>query len=406
MEPKAGENDAAQATPAAETGKSRKSRPVIDIDLPAEAVKEEPREPAKANIPNPSLETPDPEAPPRAKSPKALPALLGLVAGAVGGFGAWHITGLMDGGVGKLTAGLDQRLVRLEQARPATPADLVDRLTRAERGLAEVTPREQALRAEIEKLQAAIGAEQAERTKALAALGQRVAAPTVAPVPVTAPASSETPSSRLDEMQARLEGLTPKLDSVTEQVANLSKSLTNVAGRDDLSRASAMLVTTGLLGEAFQRHEALGGILETLRAMGIGEAELSALMPFATSAPPSPATLLAEIRAIAAKNTGEKTEGDFFERMRSGAANLVDIRRTGEITGTDDAAHVARAEQALQRGDVSTALTLMGRLTPSRAEGFAGWRTKAEQRVKATEAISKLRSESLARLSRAALAAK
>lgn len=397
MDPKASENDAARTAPEAEAGKPRKSRPTIDIDLPAHAIKEEQGEAPDADIPSPPQEVL-----PRAKSPKLLPALLGLVAGAVGGFGAWHVTGLTDGGVGKLTAGLDQRLTRLEQARPSAPPDLSDRLTRAERGLAEAQPREEALRAEIGKLQTAIAAEQAERAKALASLGER----TTAPGTPTAPATSETLSPRLDEMQARLEGIAPRLNSVAEQVANLSKTLGNVAGRDDLSRASAMLVTTGLLGEAFQRHEALGGILDTLRAMGAGEAELAPLAPFAASPPLAPAVLLTELRAIAAKSNPEKAEGDFFERLRSGAASLVDIRRTGEITGTDDAAHLARAEQALQRGDVATALTLVGRLTPARADGFAGWRTKAEQRVKAVDAIGKLRSESLARLSRAAAAAK
>lgn len=402
MDPKASENDAAKAAPEAEAGKPRKSRPVIDIDLPPHAVKEEPGEAAKPDTPPPPRNA-APDAPPRANSPKMLPALLGLVAGTVGGFGAWHVTGLMDGGVGKLTAGLDQRLTRLEQARPSTPPDLADRLIRAERALAEAQPREQALRTDIGKLQAAIAAEQAERAKALASLGERPPAPAT---PATSSTTSEAPTPRLDEMQARIEGIAPRLNSVADQVANLSKTLGNVAGRDDLSRASAMLVTTGLLGEAFQRHEALGGILETLRAIGASEAELAPLAPFAASAPPTPAALLAELRAIAAKSNPEKAEGDFFERLRSGAASLVDIRRTGEITGTDDAAHLARAEQALQRGDVATALTLVGRLTPARAEGFAGWRTRAEQRVKAVDAIGKLRSENLARLSRAATAAK
>jgi hypothetical protein len=392
MDPKASENDATKA--GAEAGKPRKSRPNVEIDLPAHAVKEEPGE---ASAPEAAL--PPPASAPRAKSPKLVPTLLGLVAGAVGGFGAWHVTGLMDGGVGKLTAGLDQRLTRLEQARPSSPPDLADRLTRAERGLAEALPREQALRAEIGKLQAAITAEQGERTKALAALSER----SIAPAPA---ATDGTSAPLIAEMQAQMSALGPRVNSMADQVATLSRSLGQVAGRDDLSRTSAMLVTTGLLGEAFQRHEVLGGILEALKSMGAGEADLAPLMPFATSPPPSPSALLTELRAIPSKKGPEKPEGDFFERLRSGAASLVDIRRTGEITGTDDAAHIARAEQALQRGDVATALTLVGRLTPSRAEDFTSWRTRAEQRVKALEAVGKLRAASLARLSRAASGAK
>lgn len=394
MDPKTGENDAAKASSGPESGKARKSRPNVEIDLPAHAVKEEVAQTSRSET-EPSR--PDPA--PAARNSRLLPAFLGLIAGAVGGFGAWHVTGLMDGGVGKLTAGLDQRLTRIEQARPSTPPDLADRLARAERSLAEALPREQALRAEIGKMQAAITTEQNERAKAVAALGERVAAP-------ASPGSTETSVPGLTEMQAQMNALAPRVNSIAERVATLGASLGNVAGGDDLGRASAMLVTTGLLNEAFQRNEALGGILDTLRAIGAGEADLAPLAPFATTPPPAPAALLAELRSSAAKKAPEKAEGDFFERLRSGAAGLVDIRRTGEITGTDDAAHIARAEQALQRGDVATALILVGRLTPARGEEFKGWRAKAEQRVKALEAIGTLRAASLARLSRAASGAK
>jgi hypothetical protein len=404
MNPKASESDAAKAASGIENGKPRKARPHLEIDLPANAVKQEPVD-TKA----PETDPPVPESSsrdaelrdlqPRARSPKLLPALLGLVAGTVGGFGAWHVTGLMDGGVGKLTAGLDQRLSRLEQARASSPSDLADRLSRAERGLAEALPREQALRAEIGKMQAALTAEQAERSKTLAALTERSATP----IPMATEGAS---SPRLDDIQAQVNALGPRVSSIHDQVAALARTAGPAAGSDDLSRATAVLVTTGLLGEAFQRQEVLGGILETLRRMGAGEAELAPLMPFATSPPPTPASLLAELRAIPSKKAPEKAEGDFFERLRSGAANLVDIRRTGDITGTDDNAHIARAEQALQRGDIATALTLVGRLTPARVEDFANWRGKAEQRVKAFDAIGKLRAASLERLSRAASATK
>jgi hypothetical protein len=396
MDPKASDTASVSATTGAEATKPRKSRPAIDIDLPASAVRDESSETTVRDDQAPA----NPPAP-RAKTPIFVPSLLGFLAGAIGGFGAWHVTGTMDGGAAKMTAGLEQRLGRLEQNRPTLPAEVTERLTRAERALTEAQPREQALRAELGQLRAAIASEQAERTKALAALGDRGGSPTA-----SSPGPVEPPAPRLDTLQAQIDGVSPKLNSVAEQVATLSKSLGNVAGRDDLSRASAMLVVTGLLGEAFQRNEPLGGILETLRAMGIGEPELAPLTPFAATGPAAPAALLAELRALAAKTPGEAPEGAFFDRLRASAANLVDIRRTGEITGTDDAAHLARAEQALQRGDVATALTLVERLTPARAETFTAWRMKAGQRIKAIEAIGKLRADSLTRLSRAASGAK
>lgn len=387
MDPKASENDAAKASTGSDAGKSRKTRPKIEIDLPASAIRSEASEEAtpEPSVPEPSV--PQSETPSPGRSPKLLPSLLGLVAGAIGGFGAWHGASLMDGGIGKLTAGLDQRLTRLEQARPASPNDLAERLLRAERSLAETGPREQALRVELGKVQAAISAEQAERAKALAALGERT----------VSPAGSEAITPRLDEMQTRL-------NSVSERVASLAKSSSQTsAGQNDLSRASALVLATGLLDEAFRRHETLGGIPDMLRAMGIEAEMLAPLMPYVSTPPVSAATLLAEFRTLATQGSGEaSTEGTLFERLKTQASRLVEIRRTGEIVGTDDAALLARAEQALSHGNVAQAFLLTGQLTPKRAEIFTPWRLKAEQRIAAIKAIGQLRTLSLDSLARAA----
>ena len=432
-------------------GKGGKSRAPVDIDLPASAVTDlgTARPPDQPTV-EPDVAKPEPATapPPPVKSPKLVPAMLGLVAGFVGGFGAWQVLGLQGTGPDTVAKALGERLARLESVRPAVPAaDLAERLTRAETSAREAGVRDTAIRAEITRLSEALGAEQAERAKALANLAERSGP---APVVIQTPAGSvgeltpelerlrarlsalesatkalpeaigavaarnEAASSkveallpRLDEMTQRVESYAPRLTSVTEQMAGLSRTVSGVATRDELSRAAALLLSVNVLSEAFQRHETLGALLPTLRGLGVSDTLLSPLEPFAATAPPTPVSLQAELRRLAAPPVATASPaGDLFERLKQGAASLVDVRRTGEITGTDDAAHLARAEQALQRGDLAMALALTGRLTAERAPAFAEWRKRLQTRVSAQDSLGKIREESLARLSRAAGSAK
>ena len=138
--------------------------------------------------------------------------------------------------------------------------------------------------------------------------------------------------------------------------------------------------------------------MEVATALKPGAGDMIAEAP-----PPDSKTLLAELRAIKPPTVGPSA-GDppsIFERVKRGALSLVEVRRTGEITGTDDAAHLARAEQALGRGDLATALTLTGRLSPAAAPAYAAWRTRAEARIKAGEALGALRADALATLAAA-----
>lgn len=397
--PKNGDETASTPAKAAESARARKSRPPVEIDLPAESVSEvkpeanPAEEPRASDIPpeRPSLETPPPAA---AKPSMAMPLLLALVAGVAGSLG---VQALLGGSDTKLVTGFDQRLARLEQTRPApaVPADLADRLARAEKSLAEAAPREQALQAEITRL--------AGTVKTLADRPATTGGPGA-----TGPDAGELERLRAaSEAATKLaEGQTARVSTLNDQIASLAKAVGSANG--ELARASATTVVSQNLAESFQRSEALGRTIEALKALGVSAERLAPLAPFAQSAPPSLASLGAELRdlAKASATSDAAAQPDFLTRLREGAASLVEVRRTGEITGTDDAAHLARAEQAIARGDLATALTLVGRLSAPRAERFAGWKAKAEARDKAGEAIRQIREESLAGLARAAGPAK
>ncbi len=407
--PKNGDEQDSAAGKAAETGRARKSRPPVEIDLPAESVSEVKPEaagaPAGENVASetppsepPASEVPPPPPPAPAKPSMAMPLLLALVAGVAGSLG---VQALLGGSDTKQVGALDQRLARLEQAKPAAtpaiPPEWAERLARAEKALADAAPREKALQTEIANLSAA-----------LRAVSERPAAtgsPTTGPAPEVT-AEMERLRAAAEAAAKQAEGQTARITGLNEQVTTLAKAVASANG--ELARASAAAVVSQNLAESFQRNEALGGPIEALKALGVSSERLAPLAAFAQNAPPSLTALGNELRDLTKASTevGNGVQADFLTRLRQGAASLVEVRRTGEITGTDDAAHLARAEQAVGRGDLATALTLVGRLSAPRAERFAGWKAKAEARAKASDAIRLIRQESLAGLARAAAPAK
>jgi outer membrane murein-binding lipoprotein Lpp len=390
---------------------------------------------------------PDPVVPPKARTPVLVPALLGLVAGGAGGFAAWNVTDYFSPRVGTVAPVVERRLAVLEQtprsaATGEIPVALVDRIARAEAAVVAATQREAQLREELGKLSAGLSSEAQERTKALAALAERganapaTAAQVVIPVPEanrdveqlrarigsvesaagalpsaigTVAAKADSVASRvdqiapkLDQMNVRVETLAPKIDAAGEQVAALARTVSGLANRDALARATGLVSATGLLSEALERGQALSGPVAILQSLGLGADQLIAFSPFADHGAPNAAKLLADLRAVRPPQAQAASSGDIVERMRSGLSNFVEVRRTGQVTGTDDPSQIAIAEQALGRGDLPTAIAAIAKLSAERAPAFAAWRASAEQRLRAGETAARLRQSAFTALRDAA----
>jgi hypothetical protein len=395
--PEQGDGNASDGVGSAKAPRKPRSAPTID--LPASAVSEmkDVAPEAAPNAPSaeaatgettisgePPGESPAPRAERRGASP-VLAALIGLIAGAAGGFGAYQAGSLWQPKpASPPDAALVQRLDTLEKAlaaRPAAPASNGEAIAAAEKALREAQTRETALRAEISRLAAAVSAESEERKKALAALA---AQPPGAPV---APADA----GEIEALRKALAGLATRLDSGESQIGPLRKEIEAVsarfatlAGREAMGLANARLAASALLEDAAARGRPLAPSIELIKGLGVEPARIAALAPFAESGLPGADRLLAEFRAIkpAAAPPGAKPEAGLLERLRAGATSLVEVRRAGEITGTDDAATIARAEDALKRGDLDAALALVGRLGAARAADYASWRARAETAAK------------------------
>lgn len=426
---------------------ARKAKAAMAIDLPASAVSDVTPDPTPIHQTEPTpadvseAEEP-PASPPAAKlsTPKLVPGLIGLVAGVIGGLGASQFAGFLPFKVpSKPDSALEQRLAGFEaslKAAPAASQTLVDRLAKAEAALADGAKREAALQDELSKLNAAITQESADRAKALAErpvglLGTGAGVPDSAveierlkgrlgtiessakavPEAIGALAAKgeavigkvDALAPRLDQMNMRVETLAPKLNAVTDQVSALQKTVAGVANRDGLAQAASRVAATSLLGEAFFKGEELATTLSVLKNLGETAPNLTLLAPYAEKGAPNAATLLAELKTVQPKSAEvAKPAADVLERVKSGVLSLVEVRKTGAITGTDDSSHLARAEQALNKGDIATALTLVQRLSAPTNEAYATWRARADARIKAEILVGKLKSDAVAALAAAA----
>lgn len=386
--------------------------PSADV-VPAvtEAVAEGPAEPVAevAPVEVPAVE-PAPLQPAPAVTPappsKLVPALIGLVAGAIGGIAAYQIMEFSrpknlpgDGPLVSRLVALEQRVATTKPGESGTiPPALVERLEKVEGLLANSGKGNDLLREELGKLGAALKAEVGERKKVLEGLSQPAQA--LGLMSREAGADLEGLKSRLGSV----EGLQPKLDSVTKDVQALAGQLSTLAGRDALGAANARLAAVTLLDEAVAKGRPLASGLDLLKGLGAEAGSLAALAPFATSGLPDAKKLLEEFKSLALPPVAPAPANNqsLVDRVKQGALSLVEVRKTGEAVGSTNDAVLVRAGQALQRGEIAAAVAEVARLSGDAAGRYAPWRAKVETRTKALEALGALKNDALAALAKAA----
>jgi hypothetical protein len=85
--------------------------------------------------------------------------------------------------------------------------------------------------------------------------------------------------------------------------------------------------------------------------------------------------------------------------MMASAKSAISIRRIGaDVAGDEPSAVVARAEAALNQGDLAAAIKEVETLPAPSRDAFAGWLDEARARASANDTLSKLESTVLASL--------
>ena len=401
------------------SGRDRRQRPPVTIDLKAERAAAE-----KVEVPSPPKEAegsaaeavaaePAPPPPPPKPEPRpprpAPPAGNGwtriALAGAVGGVVAvvfvllLQATGLLPAPGG---TAVSQAIERAE-AVTGTVAALERRVTAVEAMTADLPSIRSAvegLASRVAALESDVGsraprAEVEALAGEVAAVGDRLdSAP---------PAASQGDLAALDARLDRLEAMplaTPGDADATGAVAGrlgaAETDLAALAERIDALEArlaeggAANGETARAVALASLRRAATGGQpfaaeLDMAAAMGLAGEQVAALRAFAAAGVPTGDQLAERFPpvadAILAATSGTDPEAGLLDRLAGGMRGLVSIRPAGPRPGDDPPAVVSRMAAAVERGDLAAALDERQGLPAAGQDASAEWAARAGDRV-------------------------
>ena len=362
---------------------------------------------------------PRPTMVPGSRPKRLYAALIGVAVGfvlAVVAVGGWWIGG---GGGAAPAESLEARLAAAE-VRVAELEESRDAATRAAARVAELAKGLDILRATLAGLD--------EKLAALPGLYAR--------------AGTEA-SAAMEKVREQATALVARLDGIEERLALLSDGAVGDAGAAALALKQetdealaalerqldaalsrlASLELTGGGGPALDGRGAVlvlsaGQLREAVRAGGPFEAELTAVRALAGTGAQwvGPLDALAahakegvsgeralrrefgDAAQAAVLAAGGKAPRDWFERALAEAKALVTVRRVGDIEGDEPDAIVARAELALERGDLGAAVAALEALEGAPAAAMATWRGRARAHVSVGRALAAIDALALARL--------
>ena len=310
---------------------------------------------------------------------------------------------------------LNARIKTLEERNVETPPDLsglTDRVTRLEETLSSIAETAKdsgsvadaaALDAKLgdigqklqDKIDSVLAAQQASSTNGLEALQGEVAA-LKAKLGALAEANLAGDSS----------DLAPQLTTLDQRIAKLEAALPDLStaiGRSAASaKSGAAAIAFANLRTAIAAGRPYAAELAVLRSLMPDLGDLGALPSHAEGGVPTVAELAGNLQRIAEANaapTSAPAEASFLDSMIASAKSAVSIRRTGaDTTGSEPSAVLARAEAALEQGNLAIAIKEVEAMPAPVSDVVAGWLDDARARASANDALTKLESTVLASL--------
>ena len=170
------------------------------------------------------------------------------------------------------------------------------------------------------------------------------------------------------------------------------------------ANASAVIGIAARLNAALDSDLPFAADLKLLAPLAQNDAKLgeivAALQPYAQSGVSSRTALAATFPAMAKAALADDVADDSFgERLMGKIRNLVSLRRVGaDVQGDSAEAKLARAEAAVEAGDLGKAVELVKSMPPQTARATAGWLSRAEDYLAAKRAIDQLAAQAVALL--------
>ena len=304
---------------------------------------------------------------------------------------------------------LDKRVEAL--ANTATAA--------AEKPAAAPDPAVAALRSRLDALEKSVAASAAQATApAVNPAPTSPPAPAAEAAPAAAPAEpdKELAAVRLEiaTLRATLQTLDQSVGAQKEETARQRERAQTLAAAVDkavvasgergaadqkamaAARASAVIGIAARLSSAFDSGLPFSADLVLLAPLARDDGKLSelsaALQPFAQTGVASRAALTAEFPAMAkAALADDRADDSFGERLLGKVRGVVSLRRVGaDVEGDTAEAKLARAEAALNAGDIAKAVELVKSLPPETEKARGAWLTRAEAHLAARRSVDQL----------------
>jgi uroporphyrinogen-III synthase len=201
--------------------------------------------------------------------------------------------------------------------------------------------------------------------------------------------------SMLEQVSKEAERATAGLAGVEAKAVQNAEDIAELKARPALEGAAqaGLALAVGDVESALFAGRPFTHALDRLTGLARGDAAIASavakLQPYATRGVATRATLISAFQqnAPAMQSEVNRTDGNVLDVLMEGARSLVSIRKKGEAA---DAPPVSRAEAALNRGDLASAVAALsqGRET---SETIATWLNEAEARLAAEAALTDLR---------------
>lgn len=167
------------------------------------------------------------------------------------------------------------------------------------------------------------------------------------------------------------------------------------------ARASGLIGVAARLSAAVASGLPFANDLALLTPLAQGDAKLTesanALQAYAQTGVASRPALVAEFPAVAKAALADDLADDSFgERLLGKLRGLVSLRRVGnDVEGDGTEAKLARAEAALDAGDLPKAVALVKTLPPQTSKATAGWLARAEAHLAAKQAADQISAQAV-----------
>jgi hypothetical protein len=368
-----------------------------ETPVSAEATASQERQEAAPAEPTAAEQPPQPAEPVRPDASASWGVSHLVVLGLTAVLVAAIVAGALLYATGGETGRLEQQAQRLDALATQTQAQ-TGRLEAAEQAISGLQPQVGQVTAGVSDLQSIVEANRQtldQMSQGIEDLRSAVQAPGDGTAAGEAVAQLQDSLATLDERVASLEQGS-NLEDMTGRIARLEQEISNI--REQRTELIEQAQSATALGRA---HAALAGRiaagapfadeLEAVAAALPGAPGLENLRPLAADGVPTIPDLRARLADIAAGLPSEEpdnaTADGFLQTMRERLEGMVTVRRADEA---DWSAVLARADEALQRGDIEAAVADVEQVSAAAPDEIEAWLADARARRQAEAGLDEL----------------